>query len=226
VATGTDIRILDLNGAPLVAIPFTHPIDGLASINAGITSAGDRIFVEYVSAIRNPNHRRETPPPSFLDEVDFSGKVVRSYHLVEAEPFEDYAAEPGWLHTVTASLAPILPFAPFVDSSFSAFSFHDPLARPGLIALGVGIIAAVCAFVWGRKVGFSRSKASAWAAFAFLFGLPSLITFRLASGWPTQVACPSCSHRRPIETEECPSCHQAWPRPKSNGTEIFADLSC
>jgi hypothetical protein len=99
------------------------------------------------------------------------------------------------------------------------------MAKLGFV-LSLGVIAAAGAFLWARKAGLERAKALGWSAFVFVFGLAGLITFRLAARWPTRVACSNCSHQRPIETEECPSCHQAWPPPKRSGTEIFADSTC
>jgi ABC-type transport system involved in multi-copper enzyme maturation permease subunit len=74
VALKKEVRILDWNGAPLVIIPYDHDVNSLASLDITTSSAGDRIFLEYVSARRDRANPREIPPPSLLEEIDFFGK--------------------------------------------------------------------------------------------------------------------------------------------------------
>jgi hypothetical protein len=104
--------------------------------------------------------------------------------------------------------------------SFSEPSFRVELSgMMSLFAVSVGL--GILTFFWARRVGFSLGRTRMWTLFVLCFGLPGLLTFRLASDWPTRVRCPQCERPRPIATAECPCCHQPWPLPATNGAEIF-----
>lgn len=240
VAVGLEkeIQILDLGGRVLLTIPYSHELNKFPRLEIGTNSSGDRVFVQY-------NHMGETrkagepEQPSFLEEVDFHGNVLHSYSAVVDNGLP---MEPGWLSPATLAAYPTVPLALHeidthfrpsqsdnrdIDLDFQPMKFwpDNLFVRLTLLfgwsgALGIG------AYLWASKVGLGKGRSLAWAIFVFCFGLPGLITFRLAARWPTRVPCPSCSRRRPIEIEECPSCHHAWPPPKTSGTEIFADSVC
>jgi hypothetical protein len=90
-----------------------------------------------------------------------------------------------------------------------------------IILFLAGIFLALVSLVWARRAGFSTNQSWLWALFVFCFGLPGLVTFRLASDWPTRVTCPECSRPRAIKTEFCAHCSKPWPTPSLVGTEIF-----
>ncbi|EDY21440.1 hypothetical protein CfE428DRAFT_0685 [Chthoniobacter flavus Ellin428] len=224
------VQILDLHGKPLATAPYGHDPAIWPGLFVATVPGGERVFILY-----DPNFQREMKPgnpslPSFVDEIDLQGRVVRSDSAVTQE-----ASPPESNGSLYLGLVP-----PFVSALYTASGGRHPEAYdtiPSILSdlgraassksfLGlVTALSAACAaitFWWARRAGLAKREAIHWTLFVFLFSLPGLVAFRLAAPWPTRVPCPSCSRKRPIETEECPACHQAWPPPKTSGTEIFA----
>jgi hypothetical protein len=239
VALQNDIKVLDLNGATLTTTAYTHDVSGLAELSIATTAAGDRIFVQYATKTTSPKVG-EAPVPSFLEEIDFSGKVVHSY---SGEVVDTIPRQPGWLRSVAQGVLPIVPVA--LQTLYVRWAGHtspadaptdDFRSSPKLLPLSLGAslaglalpaviagLAALGVLLWSTRLGVSESQRLAWSLFVLCLGLPGLIAFRLTAGWPTRVLCPACRHQRPLETDNCPSCHEAWPAPSTDGTEILAD---
>lgn len=234
-----EIRVLDLTGNLLLTIPYAHDVDQLPHLEICTVPSGDRIFVVYSTPQAGKRKPDEIEPLSFLEEIDFHGHVVHSYSAMLGN---SSLMIPGWVTRAAFLAYPMMPLAlhelykpsdaSASDDEYSAMDNSIMKFSPGgthlpiTLLLGLSILLGIIAFLWANQVGLEKRASLGWSIFVLCFGLPGLITFRLASHWPTRVPCPTCSHKRPIGTEECPSCHQAWPPPKSNGTEIFADSTC
>jgi hypothetical protein len=228
IALDQAIQILDLQGKPVVTIPYHHDRATSPGVIVATIPTNDHIFVEYL-----PTEAAVKPPiPNYMDEVDLQGNVLHSYSAVTA----GYTYEAGWLGNAAYVAAPLLPAVidalatPHTsgqdNSANTSSSDTDSWRTVLLVATGLGALAAAIAYRWSRQAGFGRNETLGWLIFTFCFGLPGLLAFRLAAPFPTRVSCPSCSRKRPLQTDQCPSCHQSWPAPASTGTEIFAESGC
>lgn len=232
IALENALQLLDPLGAPVVSIPYSHDVNIWNSLSACTLPGGDRIFVEYIPGYKSAAAPNMPARPTFLDEYDLQGNLLHSY---STRPNPASRATPDRSGLVSFAVAPLLPTTiaviaspgpPQDEPSFGDFLAEMSLQRtaPRFLAvlLGISLVLAGVAYWWVRHVGFSRDAALGWAAFVCCFSLPGLIAFRLAADWPTRVQCPACSRRRSLQIEQCPACHQGWPGPASNGTEIFA----
>jgi len=236
VALESAVQVLDLHGRPLVSIPYHYDPTIWTGLSTAATSKGEHIFLEYDPNIRRDDDLAESPHPSFVDEIDLQGKVL---HSTSAVIRTSARLLPGW--ATRFSIVTIPPFLAALYAAADAKHFSSSgevgtffITEAGLtssksllgIVTGISLVSAILVLWWARRVGFTKGEIVSWAISVFIFGLPGLIAFRLSAHWPTRVPCPGCSRRRPIAIEECPACHQAWPPPKTNGTEIFADSIC
>lgn len=235
LALDTAIQILDLEGKQIVTIPYSHDRASLPDVSVCTIPSGDRIFVQYEALASTHDAPGRTPQPTFIDEIDLQGKVLHSYSFVTPH----YRPWSGWARHVALVGTPLLPttIAAIVDTlsskeanpmRSSVFDHSDPNAYSWrallLISAAIGALAAAVAYRWARQAGISRHETAGWLIFTFCLGIPGLVAFRLTAPFPTRIVCPTCSRKRSLQTEQCPSCHQAWPAPASNGTEVFAAL--
>ena len=230
VALEKEIQILNLSGTPFLSIPYAHDRAIWSYVLIATTHAADRIFLMYRPGPEAQGD--ESPKPVFVDEYDLHGKQLHSYSV----PMPRYLPyNMIWSARVTLGALPLAPAAlygwlvspkshrsNYLFVSAASELWAQSRGRHLAILCAICIVLGIVVFLWARHTGFSANEARLWALFVFCFGLPGLIAFRLGARWPTRVPCPSCSHKRPIETQECPACHQAWPSPQSNGTEILA----
>jgi hypothetical protein len=226
VALQQEMQLLDMKGNPLLAIPYHHDPAKWKQLMLGTTSSGDRIFLNYSPGFEEDYEL--TKGVNYLDEIDRSGKAVHTDSVAMGKQSGEAG---GWAHAlehVTVPLPVAVCFTILSARRASGFSdFTKEFVGPGMPMSRLPILAvvflalAIFAWFWGRRAGLERKTAWYWAVFVFLFGLPGLLAYRLVAGWPARVRCPSCSHRRPIETEACPACRKPWPAPKPSGTEIF-----
>jgi hypothetical protein len=234
VALQNEVLVVDAQGQTLATLPYRHDAAKNPGLSIGRNVTLGRYYLQYEpsyfgeSLVLNP-----ADLPTFLDETDAQGNVLHTYsralNNITAVP-------PGWLDRLTTYTLPFLPV--IVATSYhaivppSAINFDDEtslyphyglkLASIGLvIVLVLAALLAVLTLVRARRVGFSEKRARQWALFVFCFGLPGLLTFRLASDWPARVRCPRCGGKRPIEAEMCPLCREPWDAPPSTGVEIF-----
>jgi hypothetical protein len=95
-------------------------------------------------------------------------------------------------------------------------------ARRDLIVLGIGAIASVLGMAWliGRYAPTRRQRVL-WLLNALLLGplvFPTLWSLR---GLPVREKCASCGRKRIVQRETCEHCGAPWPKPPTDGTEIF-----
>jgi hypothetical protein len=230
IALDKAIQILTPQGKPVVTIPYHQDVVGPQIISVAAIPSGDRIFVKYDPDSSTPASGGKAFPPTIVDEVDLQGTVRHSFSI----PTTHFDFQAGWAEYVAYAGAPFLPTAIIglvaeskeMSTSTTSTGKSNSMRMLLLIAAGLGAVAAAIAFRWARRAGLARNETIGWLAFVFCFGLPGLLAFRLTARFPTRVRCPNCSRQRPLQTEHCPSCHQAWPTPVSSGTEIFAELGC
>lgn len=232
VALENEVRIFDSEGKPLVIIPYRHDTAIWGELSIATNAAMDRIYLQYspdfYTQSANPSARQQ---PTFLDVIDLQGKILNSYSL-PAGHFSP--TPPDWLHQFYTYTSPPVPalvgtiFRRVFPSEVPEF-YHSEYPRPSWVVapeelpilFGVSLVLAVLAWFQASRTGFPTRNAWRWSLFVFCLGLPAFITFRLASDWPARVRCPRCGRKRPVETGECPSCHQNWPLPQPSGSEVF-----
>jgi ABC-type transport system involved in multi-copper enzyme maturation permease subunit len=239
VAQAHGIHFYGDNNAQVLALAYPHDPAIWSQIWLGASDNGDRIYLESQSTFPWFTSKKPTGtlPPVFLDVFDAQGHLVATYQ----HPDNSVTTVPEkWTDQLGLYLSPFLPAAVgtvwfnlfsspgsgVVDASY--FTVPRPelmgVAPASLLILfGLDALLGLAALVWAKRNGFATARALRWAVFTACFGLPGLITFRLAADWPARVRCPICGSKRPLHTEDCPGCHQAWPAPPSTGLEIFEE---
>lgn len=230
VALDTTVQILDLEGKLLVTIPYSHDTGNGMMISVATIPTVDRIFIQYAPPLPlgAPVERR-----SFVDDVDRQGHVLHSYTITNPP----ILSRPGWARYVALAGTPFAPTVLAAVTDVLSARKGDPSEDPAnansyswrtwiLFGAGLGLISAIITARWARAAGLTRRETLGWVIFTFCLGPVSVIAFRLTAHFPLQVRCPNCARQRPLQVEECPSGHQSWPAPASNGTEIFAELGC
>jgi hypothetical protein len=238
VALNHVIRLFDSQGKTFIDVPYPHDPHLWSYLSMATNETGDRFYlissaspVPYwkISNVSSEN------APIYLDEIDARGNVVHTY----SRPNDSVPLlTPTWTQRLSAITTPFLPALAGTISSYfhppsditnaesdETVSFPEPswsvVGAQLMILFIAGILLAIASLVWARHAGFSTNQSWLWALFVFCFGLPGLVTFRLASGWPTRVTCPVCGCPRAIKTEICAHCSKPWPTPSLVGTEIF-----
>jgi hypothetical protein len=89
-----------------------------------------------------------------------------------------------------------------------------------LVVLAAGCIVAPLAY--RRQKRFGLPNPAAWAAFAFLFGIPGFLAYRFHRIWPVLEECPACHQPSPRDRESCLDCGKTFPPPPLKGIEVFA----
>lgn len=235
VALQKEVRVFDAKGVQLVSIPYSH--DNWGGLQMAADSAADRFYLVYEPSDWQLDQGQGVQTKStFLDEIDGHGRVLHSYSFTEVKTpnlhskwAEQFAKNtlpfmPVCLAAGYRAIVPLPPAeVPRNQDLLDVFAGPDRPATLGAFAILFAIAVALGALTWfwARSIGLSTNRASRWALFVFSFGLPGLLTFRLAADWPTRLRCPKCGSKRPVETAACPECHQPWPAPEPNGSEIF-----
>jgi hypothetical protein len=86
------------------------------------------------------------------------------------------------------------------------------------------IVAVGCAgaVLWHASRSFVRRRETVcWSAFAFVAGLPALLTYMALDPGPELEKCADCGHPKPMRDPECPHCGTSVPEPATTGREIF-----
>ena len=92
---------------------------------------------------------------------------------------------------------------------------------PGLLFVStLSVVLAILCYRRQRKYGLEWTWL--WVGFVFLFGLPAYFGYLAHRRWPARLPCPNCNNLAPRDREACFSCHQKFPEPAPNGTEVFA----
>jgi hypothetical protein len=138
----------------------------------------------------------------------------------------------GWQAAIAAPLpAAIVLFTAGVPASLVSMDEADTysaglskvLGQIWSSILAVFVVGGVCAVAaYRRQQRYGLPHAAAWAAFAFVFGVPGWIAYRFHRTWPVLEDCPSCGQPAPRDREACLDCGAAFPPPPLKGTEVFA----
>ncbi len=161
------------------------------------------------------------------------GEVIRRHHIRLAG---NYVAQSeavfGWFAAIVAP-APIasgviLTCSPLVMvESGQVESYSAGLVKllratwlSMLVVLLAGGLGAVAAY--RRQKRFGLPHAGAWAAFAFVLGVPGWIAYRFHRKWPVLEECPACHQASPRDREACLDCGALFPPPPLKGIEVFA----
>jgi ABC-type transport system involved in multi-copper enzyme maturation permease subunit len=241
VALASQLRFFDGSGVPKFSFSLPHDPHVWSSLSVGTNDSGDRIYLESQAdefAWKTGSGINPTPPPTYLDVYDAQGHLLADYHYVR----NNVTIVPAsWTERLSLYLSPFAPaligtvYSNLVPSPrIGDVEIMDniPLPQPRLegvslgelaILFGLDVVLGIVVFVWARRENMAPRSAVGWAIFTACFGLAGLITFRLAADWPARVRCPVCGAKRPLPTNECPSCHQTWPAPPSTGIEIFGE---
>ena len=240
VALAHEVRLFDPQGMFRFRVPYAHDSATWPCLSMATNAAADRFYLQFApeSPFWGEPVKRDAPPePMILDEIGPTGKLLQSYRF----PNAGFTASPmDWVDCIYLFVSPFLPtvtrtvalhdFSPSTfpptetygpASSFPPVAPHAPVTGLAML-LAIAVVLGGLTWFQARRIGFSARRAWAWAALVFCFGLPGLLTFRLASAWPTRVRCLRCGGQRPVGTEECPRCHQAWLPPEPTGAEIFS----
>ena len=236
VALRNGVRLFDAQGHPLLDIPYPHDPGTWSYLELGSNETGDRIYLESSPTPYpwwKPSNPEAPTAPVFLDEIDLHGNILHTYSRPSPRP---PVAPVTWANRFVTFTFPFLPAAiEAIHSHLDQTGRLLPAETEGTLSVPhpsvqdrdlavlfvVAVVLAAFAFFWARRTGFSPKQARRWAGFVFCFGLPGLLTFRLASDWPRRVPCSHCGALRSIAAAECPHCHRPWPSPPRTGSEIF-----
>jgi hypothetical protein len=236
VALRKEVRIFDGRGAPVCSIPYPHPPDVWSAISIAANPVADRFYLQSEPGFPWAKTPRNSSAQDvlFLDEADQQGKILHTYSIPTTRV---PAASPSWVVRSYFLASPLPAFAasilsqggpfPYVASDLGLRDLSNALRSIDLqptevtILLAAAIAWGIFAWFWGRRSGLSARRAGLWSIFVLCFGLPGLLTFCLTVNRPRRVRCPRCGHKRPVDAEECPACHQPWPALPLTGTEIL-----
>jgi hypothetical protein len=115
----------------------------------------------------------------------------------------------------------------YLAEDYQDLDYQSALAKvlgstwPSILAvLAAGCIVAPLAY--RRQKRFGLPNPAAWAAFAFIFGVPGWIAYRFHRAWPVLEECPACHQPSPRDREDCLDCGKSFPPPPLKGIEVFA----
>jgi hypothetical protein len=119
-----------------------------------------------------------------------------------------------------------LPLGHFADDN-EDLDYQASLAKvlwntwPSIVAV-IALSCAVAPLAYRRQKRFGLPNPAAWAAFAFLFGIPGWIAYRFHRIWPVLDECPACHQPSPRDREACLDCGKPFPPPPLKGIDVFA----
>jgi hypothetical protein len=231
VVLGQGMAVYDMKGKPVTFLPYHYDTDQWGRIQMGVNGTLDRFYLQYGPSSWIEQKKRKTMP-SYLEEVNAKGEVIRSFVL---PPLPEFPRPTSLVTRIDRSLqSPALFFGEILYRKIGATLGSERLAKAlaGQLAgstvreiawwsLSVSLVLATMALLLARRWQFSPAQAWRWAGFVFLFNLGGFLAFCLAADWPRLVACAGCRKKRRIDQDRCSACHDHWPAPSSNGTEIF-----
>ncbi len=158
-----------------------------------------------------------------VPQLEYSPPQVRLTKLHQSERAGGFftAVSNPLLQAATEGVRPLT--APYSNDPYLVRTPMLYLVRTpqGLAAfLATLLVCGMIAFLLATAYRLARRWT--WALLAIACGPAALLTFFAFNRWPPRRRCPACGKRRPLETHECPHCHQPWPAPPRTGTEIFA----
>jgi hypothetical protein len=224
------IRILDAEGNPRGLIPYLKDPAGWGDVALGVNEAGDRVYLLYSPDVWGDS---KVPRKISLEVSDVQGNILESFSHDAA--FLNQSVPSFWPNEVLpATLPPALELiavvyrhlVPPAPLGFTGVAYYPrPFFAGNLSGLwklfGVSLVLAAVAWGLAFRCGMARRSAVGWSIFVFCLGLPAFLAFLVAADWPKRVRCPDCRRKRPVESDECPSCRKSWRPPARNGAEIF-----
>jgi hypothetical protein len=218
--------VYDLNGGLIAVLPYHRDVDHWGAVKMTLDSSTKRFFLWYQPS-EWIDGKTKSGMPSYIDEVDKTGDVIRSWTLpplpppIKSNSFVDFLARhlqsPAFFFGGTAYEK--------IGAMLGSARLRNRLAqRTAEIAICTVVVSLVMAAItWfrARRYYFSPRRAAAWTVFVLLLNIGGFIVFLLAADWPRLVPCPACGGDRPIDAELCPHCHAVWPEPAVTGLEVF-----
>jgi len=233
VALGDAVAIYNHDNGHLIAtLPYHRDVRRWGYLQIGINVDLDRFYLWHSPSPRI-SRAAERNLPSYIDELDAKGNLVRSYAL----PALPRTPKP---RAVSALLAERLESPVFflwgtINERVAAARRNEPGRMLALSADAprvhskeagewISVVSLACAvftFWRARRLSLSPKQAWMWAGGAFAFNFAGFLMFRFLAEPPVLVSCPNCSGMRPIGQDQCPHCHSPWPGNAPDGTEIF-----
>jgi hypothetical protein len=224
IALPSEIRVLDMDGAPLFTLPYGHPLERWPNIGVTATQDFGRTFLQYSPSYFSLS--KDADAVVHLDVMDAQGHFVATYAI----PQTVRIIPPTW-STRIADLAnmPVPSLGSTLwanprEPNFWSTIFHVPTDSKSVWLFElftVAVFLGIAAVVQARKAGLSPANTGTWVALTLVFGVAGFLTYRLAADWPTRVRCPRCARPRPVRDSSCPHCHELWATPPASGSEIF-----
>lgn len=217
-ALENEIQILNRSGQKLFSVPYAYDFVQWGYLSIATDKSANRFFFGYQPLFS----RADKSLPQYLVVTDNTGHTLDQYELPAEAPIKSSI----WKELPkNLSAPPVIQAWNYFRKSdltyFQSLLFTKPTTSELLSILGATFVLAAFTLHLCRRQQRSWKSSWGWAAIVFLFGLPGLLTFLLASDWPIRQRCPSCQKKRPIETASCPACTASWPSPPQKGTEIF-----
>ena len=172
--------------------------------------------------------------PMDLYWLDDTGEFVREAHLELAcggPPMDPRLAIAG--SGLKMPVPVVWTVASFVAAPWSlTYSGKEPgywaaLARSlggSWPALLVSLAITGVAVWWciKRQQRYAAGWTRTWVVFIALLGLPAFLGYLLHRRWPVRVECPACHEPAPRDRLSCSACDADFPKPASEGIEVFA----
>ena len=169
-----------------------------------------------------------------LVEFDAAGKVLFR-HALAPQPY-DWSQQTGSRTWYGALLVPeplVGAYRLSTDLPFQylrtgeAATYADALVKASREAIPAAIVVVVVSAVlavlaFRRQRIYRLPRATVWAVFVFLGGVPGFLAYRFHRHWPVREACPSCGTWVPRDREACAECGTDFPRPAPKGIEVSA----
>lgn len=188
----------------------------------------DRYFLHYV-----PNWREGGEEPSYMVELDATGKIVKETEL-PGEPRET----PKWTWIqVLGYGANNLTFKSWElgslwvraklgnEDAIGGWNYKKNHAKKEIhdieILLALGLLSTGIAYRRMRRYSFPAARQRNWLLFVLLTGPIGLLTLLAQETWPVSEPCPACGKRRLITFDQCEHCGATWSAPAKDGTELI-----
>jgi len=220
-------ELLDLEGKSLLSLSYPRDTKVWNYLSLAADTAHDRFYLQCANSVFNQDL---APQKIYVYVYDFRGQILATYD----RPPDPLPLVSPW--TVAAQIAHIAISPPALLAAFLSPASPFPWVIQGGFPLGsvtLGQLAALLAgtlllatltFILARRQGRTARDATLWALFVFLLGLPALLTYRLASGWPVRSRCPQCGKNRDLSGVSCSTCSSAWPVMAKTGSELLEPL--
>ena len=229
----TGISVYKPTGDFIAFLPYSKDVDRWGQITVATNPTRDQFQIFYEPSVWIERKKRDAMP-SFVDNVDTHGVVLKSYELPPLPRDRNELALNTLIQRRTKSLAffvgqmaydkigALAGIPTLVNADRSRWTSGLKVTLESLYwSFGWSILLSITTFIWSRKAGFGIKRIWAWTTFVFLLGIPGILAFRLVSDWPVLAQCAHCKKKRPVDLSLCPHCTSAWPAPQPDGFEIM-----